>query len=85
MRIDGVGEVEVDHAIAVQHHTEAGTDGDRVAGLQAESGGQAGRLGAGAGPVQKFPIIWHIKATPFFRLEPYQPDSQVKVRRSAAS
>ena len=46
MRIDGVSEVEVDHAVAVQHHAEAGADGDRLAGLQAEGGGQAGRLGA---------------------------------------
>ena len=57
MRIDRVGEVEVDQAIAVQHHTEAGTDGDRLAGLQAEGGGQAGRLGAGAGSVNMFHIV----------------------------
>ena len=57
MRLDRVGAVEVDHAVAVQQHAEAGTDGDRLAGLQAEGGGQAGGLGARCRAVHLFHII----------------------------
>ena len=42
MRADGVGVEQVDAAVAVEEHADAGADGCGVAGLRGEGGGQAG-------------------------------------------
>ena len=45
MPADRVGVQEVDDAVAVAEHADAGVDGRGVAGLEREGGGQPGGLG----------------------------------------